>query len=62
MTKIEDVTTSIKKIEIESGSCRKLIVDGKEVDLSKLISVNITFDCAGINLQARTCGIELPYK
>lgn len=62
MTKIDFLEENIKKIEIEDGDCRKLIVDGKEVDLSKIMSVNITLDYKGIQLEAKTGGMELPYK
>lgn len=62
MTRCNVLKSNVKKIEIEDSNCRKLIIDGKEVDLSKLQRIEISFDCRGIEINATMIDVELPCK
>lgn len=50
------------QIEFPKNGERKIIVDGKELDLSKLISFSVTVEAGKIDIDVIVPKQDLPYK
>ena len=53
--------TDVKQITINTEP-REILIDGKEVDLSKLTSLRIDFDYRGMEILLCLVGGEIPFK
>lgn len=63
MNRTEIEISDIKEIIVRSSeSGKQIIVNGKEVDLSKLISMSIDIDCSGIRVNSKLFDYFLPTK
>lgn len=49
-------------IEFPRHGERKVIIDGKELDISKIKSIRIDADCNGIDVDVELGWRSLPYK
>ena len=50
------------QIECPKYGDKKIIVDGKELDLSKIKSIRVNVDCDGIDIDVELSWFGLPYK
>ena len=50
------------KLSVLSTEIKKIIVDGKELDLSKIKSIRVNVDCDGIDIDVELSWFGLPYK
>lgn len=63
MNKTSVDITDIKEIRIQNNhDCRRVFVNGEEVDLSKIISIEIQMDGNGLYLRANCFNHSLPTK
>lgn len=63
MNSTEIETTSIEEIIIRQGTYGKqVILNGKEIDLSKLLSFSIDIDCNKIRINSKLFNYPLPIK
>lgn len=50
------------QIEFPKYGDRKIVIDGKELDLSKIKSIRVDADCNGIDIDVEMSWEGLPYK
>ena len=61
MTSVDITKTDVLEVNIKSEP-REIIIDGKILDLSKVKSLRIDFDCHGLEVCVSAIGGEFPYK
>lgn len=61
MTSVDITKTDVSEVNIKS-SPREIVIDGKHLDLSKVKSLRIEFDCQGLEVCVSAFGGEFPYK
>lgn len=60
MTTVDITKTNVTKINIKSEP-REIVIDGKTLDLSKVQSLRIDFDCQGLEVRVGAIGGDFPY-
>lgn len=61
MTSVDITKTDVLEVNIKSEP-REITIDGKVIDLSKVKSLRIDFDCQGLEVCVSAIGGEFPYK
>ena len=61
MTSVDITKTDVLEVNIKSEP-REITIDGKILDLSKVKSLRIDFDCQGLEVCVSSIGGEFPYK
>ena len=60
MTTVDITRTNVAEINVKSEP-REIVIDGKTLDLSKVQSLRIDFDCMGLEVRVSAVGGEFPY-
>lgn len=61
MTSVDITKNDVSEVNIKSEP-REITIDGKVIDLSKVKSLRIDFDCQGLEVCISAIGGEFPYK
>lgn len=61
MTSVDITKTDVSEVNIKSAPI-EIVIDGKHLDLSKVKSLRIDFDCQGLEVCVSAFGGEFPYK